>query len=368
MAQPPESPAHARTASAEVFTWGTTAGEDKKPLSYMPAPRRNPSAKRTVMALIGLIVMAAVVGGLIYLRRTPVAVAASAAAPNTPTPVATEGTASIVSRPDGAQVMIDGVVRGVTPLKLTLPVGEHTLELQNGADKRTLPLTIEAGAVVRENVDLGPGAVTVGQLEVTSDPAGAHVTVDGAARGVTPLMLKDVEPGQHKIAITAGDVVVNRTVTVAAGATATVVASVSPVGAAGGFVSIASPIEVQIVEDGRVLGTSGMDRVMLPAGRHELELVAPAFDFRTTVTVQIPAGKAVSVPLTLPKGTLSVNALPWADVWIDGQSLGATPLGNLSLTIGNHEVMWRHPQFGERRQTVKVTAQTSVRAGVDFNK
>jgi hypothetical protein len=38
------------------------------------------------------------------------------------------------------------------------------------------------------------------------------------------------------------------------------------------------------------------------------------------------------------------------------------------VTIGNHEIVWRHPQHGERRQTVKVTAGAVVRAGVDFTR
>jgi hypothetical protein len=48
--------------------------------------------------------------------------------------------------------------------------------------------------------------------------------------------------------------------------------------------------------------------------------------------------------------------------------MGQTPLGNLSVTIGNHEVVWRHPQLGERHQTVKVTAGAPVRAGMDLTK
>ena len=107
---------------------------------------------------------------------------------------------------------------------------------------------------------------------------------------------------------------------------------------------------------------------MLPAGNHELELVSQAFDFRTTMNTKVPAGKTVSVPVTIPKGTLSINALPWADVTLDGQSMGQTPLGNVSVAIGNHEVIWKHPQYGERRQTVKVTASAPVRAGMDMTK
>ena len=125
---------------------------------------------------------------------------------------------------------------------------------------------------------------------------------------------------------------------------------------------------MDVLEDGRIIGSSAMDRLMLPAGKHDLELVSDAFGVRTSASVQVPAGGTVAVPLTLPSGTISVNALPWADVWVDGQPMGTTPLGNVSIAVGNHEVLWRHPQLGERRQTVKVTSAVAARATVDFTK
>jgi len=137
---------------------------------------------------------------------------------------------------------------------------------------------------------------------------------------------------------------------------------------AGGWVSIKAPFEMQVLEGGKVIGSTGMDSLMLPAGSHDLEVSAAAFSFSTTMTVKVPAGKTVTVPVTLPKNTLSINALPWADVTLDGQPMGQTPLGNLSVSIGNHEIVWRHPQLGERRQVVKVTAGTPVRAGMDLTK
>ena len=70
----------------------------------------------------------------------------------------------------------------------------------------------------------------------------------------------------------------------------------------------------------------------------------------------------------MPTGYLSLNALPWAEVWVDGNAVGTTPLANLSLPIGSHEVLWRHPTLGDRRQLVIVKAKTPARAGVDFTR
>jgi serine/threonine-protein kinase len=69
----------------------------------------------------------------------------------------------------------------------------------------------------------------------------------------------------------------------------------------------------------------------------------------------------------MPNGSLSINALPWAEVYIDGEYAGTTPLGNVAVAIGSHDVVWRHPELGERRGTVSVPANTPARIGVDFS-
>jgi hypothetical protein len=312
--------------------------------------------------LIAFAVAGLTVAGVIYLRTRTRVVAS-------PAPAVATGTATINSRPDGARVVIDGVARGITPLKLSLSAGQHSLELNNGGETRTIPLTIENGTIVSQYVDLAPGPpASAEQLEISSDPSGAQVLVDGKERGVTPLIVPSIGPGQHEVVISNGDARVKRLVTVEKGATATVVASLTPAGGSAGWISIKAPIELQIMEGGRVIGTTGADQIMLPAGRHVLELVNTAFAFWTTVAVQVAPGKTARPAVGLPNGSLSINASPWADVWVDGQSLGTTPLANVSVPIGNHEVIWRHPQLGERRQTVAVTTKAPVRVGVELNK
>ena len=75
-------------------------------------------------------------------------------------------------------------------------------------------------------------------------------------------------------------------------------------------------------------------------------------------------GKVASLAVDLPKGV--VNATPWAEVWVDGQRVGETPIGNLSIPIGPHEVVFRHPQFGEKRHAISVTMSGPTRVSVDM--
>jgi PEGA domain len=285
--------------------------------------------------------------------------------PVAPAPAAASLT--IDSRPQGADVVIGGVLRGQTPLKLALSGGRHEIGVTYGGVSRVLPVDLQPGSVVSQHVEFVSGpAPTTGRLEIGSDPPGAQVRVDNASRGTTPLSIASVAPGEHTVVISSGDTVVTRRVTVTAGATATVVASMTAAQATGGFVSFNVPIELQVFEQGTLVGTSAADRIMLPAGRHELQLVNAALEFRRNVSVQVAAGRSSTVPVALPDGSISVNALPWADVLIDGRPVGTTPLANIPVPIGRHEVVFRHPQLGERKQTVTVTATTPVRIGMNL--
>ena len=105
---------------------------------------------------------------------------------------------------------------------------------------------------------------------------------------------------------------------------------------------------------------------MLAAGQHELVFVNQALGYRAKRTVNIAAGRVTNFSLELPNGSVNLNAAPWAEVFIDGQRVGETPIGNLAVPIGAHEIVFRHPQFGERRHAVSVTAGVPVRISVEM--
>ena len=288
-----------------------------------------------------------------------------------PAPAVAEGTAVFNSVPEGASIAIDGTPRGVTPLRVSLPVGAHSVQITSGAVSRQLPITIEPGSVVSQYVEFAAAPVTLGgRLEIGSEPPGAQVTLDGIPKGTTPVVVADVPPGQHRVTVSAGDNTISRTVNVTRGATATLVVSTAPgtANAAGGWLSVRTPIDLEILQDGRILGSTRMERVMLPVGSHRIEFANAGLEVSVDRTVQIAAGKTVNLAIALPSGRLSVNAVPWADVSLDGVAVGTTPLGELTVPVGPHELIFRHPQLGERRQSVTVKAQTPTRIGIDLRK
>jgi hypothetical protein len=90
-------------------------------------------------------------------------------------------------------------------------------------------------------------------------------------------------------------------------------AAMGSAGAAAGWLAVTSPLELQILEGGTLIGTTSAARVMLPAGRHDLVLAASALGFQTSISTEIRAGRTSSATVTIPNGSLS-QKLPWAGV------------------------------------------------------
>ena len=100
----------------------------------------------------------------------------------------------------------------------------------------------------------------------------------------------------------------------------------------------------------------------------DLEMVNELIGYRGTRSVQVSPGKVTTIVMDVPKGTIAINALPWAEVWMDGAKIGDTPIGNFAVPTGSHEVVFRHPDFAEQHETVMVTLKAPVRLSVDMRK
>lgn len=334
------------------------SGEESR---LLERPRRSVVREWLVGMLAALAVLeAALIGYLMYVGPG----------------VRSDGLLRVTSRPSGGTVIIDGTTRGTTPLALSLRRGEHRVEIRTATLSRVLSVPIVAGRESLQDFDLGSAvestlqaSTSLGSLEVATDPPGASISVDGVSHGETPMRLTGLPEGPHQIVLTRGDESVSRQIGVQAASTTTLFVPMirSSVGLSG-WVQISSPVVAQLYENTRLLGTTETDRVMLPVGKHEIEIVNQALDFRMGATLLVQAGKTTAFDVKVPNGRLYVNALPWADVWIDGQRAGETPLANVSVPIGTHEVLFRHPQLGEQRRTVIVKSSGTTRIGLELGK
>jgi hypothetical protein len=134
-----------------------------------------------------------------------------------------------------------------------------------------------------------------------------------------------------------------------------------------GGLRVTSSVQLQVLEDGKLLGSTA-GPLVIGEGKHTIDLVNDTLEFRSHATMVVKAGQITALAIPVPNGHLSINAMPWADVLIDGKAVGQTPLANLSVAIGEHEIVFRNPQFPEQHQTAVVKVDTPARVSMTFQK
>ena len=87
--------------------------------------------------------------------------------------------------------------------------------------------------------------------------------------GKTPLELSDIAVGRHVVDVSQGPTVVSRTVEVApGGAVSLFVSLATPASGAMGTFAVDSPLDFQLLENGKLLGSSNAAPLSLSPGEH----------------------------------------------------------------------------------------------------
>ncbi|MDD1682911.1 MAG: PEGA domain-containing protein [Methanoregula sp.] len=156
----------------------------------------------------------------------------------TPKSGSAPGWIAVSSSPCNALVTLDGKYVGQTPVNSSLNLdsitpGEHTIGLAlSGYKPYSTNATVSPNLISAINVTLIPvsGPLAKGALSVTSDPAGATISLDNNSIGTSPLVVNDIAVGNHLITITMGGYQEYSTsILVTAGTTSNVSATLLPV-------------------------------------------------------------------------------------------------------------------------------------------
>jgi hypothetical protein len=134
-----------------------------------------------------------------------------------------------------------------------------------------------------------------------------------------------------------------------------------------GIIEVVSTVPLNVSEGGRALGASGA-LIQVSVGRHTLDIGREDLGYQAVQVVDVKPGQPHRIQPSLPSGIANLNATPWAEVWIDGRNVGETPLGHVQLTIGPHEVQFRHPELGNQTRTLVVTTGSVALLSVDLKK
>ena len=230
----------------------------------------------------------------------------------------------------------------------------------------------EAVAITRLIMRAPTVVLTDSSIVVESAQPGDTVMVDGQAVGSTPVKVR-VNPRTQAIRLVGAPppVPVADPTAVASKAESDRAAAALDQAAArqrSGGLQVRTPINLTVLEGDRVLGSTADGPIVAGAGSHQLDFVNTALGFRVRQNVTIRAGVIAPLTIALPMGRLSINAQPWAQVLIDDNPVGETPLANVEVPIGDHQITFRHPQLGERRERVTVRADGPARVSTTFQR
>ncbi len=217
-------------------------------------------------------------------------------------------TLRVTSAPPGAEVLLNGVPRGRTPLVLErIPDGDCVVALRaEGFAPFEQPIRLRAGDDETISVTLQPLPAT---LRVVSMPEGARVYLDNQFSGETPLDLADLAPGSYRVRVElpAHDPMA-RTVTLQRAAR--VVEEFRLIANSGALRVTTAPAGVTVLVDGRVAGETearpdATDQIsepltipQLPVGRREITLTRQGF-FEARRTVEIGRDQTTTLDATL---------------------------------------------------------------------
>jgi serine/threonine-protein kinase len=137
------------------------------------------------------------------------------------------------------------------------------------------------------------------------------------------------------------------------------------VGSTGTLSLTTVPRGLSVQLDERTIGKTPLASASLPVGTHVLKVSSKSLGISKQMTVKIVKGEHATETLTVGKGTLKVMSRPWAEVFVDGQSKGKTPL-ETAVYEGTHEVRLVSPEAGEQIRKIEMKTGATEDLRVKF--
>lgn len=266
----------------------------------------------------------------------------------------------------GAEVSIDGVVRGTLPNGFEVAAGRHNLEVKK-AGWKTLTKWFDLTDDERRTVEvvLERSEQASGTLLVTADGPG-EVYVDGARRDLAPALVTGLAPGEHVVEVRReGALPWRQSIAIAPGQQAKVSANLggaAPTGESGpddrGKTSLrvqATVPDAEVFLDGATLGKAPIDRHDLAAGKHDLIVRKDGYE-ELRREVYLFQGQPVALVADLRNvGKVRFLSSPQgAEVSIDGEPIGTTPIERDDISAGEHVIVFKLNGYDNHKEMVTV--------------
>jgi hypothetical protein len=269
--------------------------------------------------------------------------------------------ALLVTSDAGGDVYLDGVRKDVAPAIITgVPAGDHVVEVRKeGLSPWRQNVTVASGQQTKVAAAFGAAAAGGGSLRVMASEPDATIFIDGEDKGHSPANVASLKAGEHVVeARKAKFKPVQQTVRVASGESSVVQLKMelAPPDRPHGTLKVQSTVpNAEVFVDGSSLGRAPIDRNDLDPGKHYIVVHKDGFtDFKREVILIENQAVALVADLSATGSVRILTTPEGADLRIDGEFIGKTPVARDTIGSGDHVVELDLKGYFKHKETVKI--------------
>ncbi len=279
-----------------------------------------------------------------------------------------QGLILVRSTPEGAEIQVEGMDRGKTPLLLTdLPVGKYRLSVSAaGFLPKSVEVTVETRTPQLVSVDLVSDSA---KLMVQSSPVGATVTVNGLTKGVTPCEVDRLSAGDNTVSISLeGHAPFVQIVRLRVGEEQKIDVILNPLPAV--LAILSTPPGARVYLDDKLAGQTPLRLEAILPGTYSVRVESPGFEAESrTIELKQKETRAEEFQLVSLLGTLEVlTDQAGAKIMVDGKDIGTMPAGSgkpveplrIDLPVGEHKVVLSKKGFNGIERIISIKRGETV--------
>ena len=289
----------------------------------------------------------------------------------TKSPIIDIGRLRITSVPSGANIWLNGKLVGGTPFEDNeIKGGDYDLlaRLQGYQDFKQR-LTVRQGELTTLLANLKSLS---GTIEVTSEPSGATILLDGQEVGTTPTKIQKVKPGTREIVLQkTGFANFTTSVKVESGKVRNVNGRLSAL--VGQLQVLVRPYG-SIFIDGELKQTNAISQFMesLNVGQHTVKVVHPDLGtWEKTIEIELDKPEDISIDFNkFAKVTVlcgdPTGRIVSAEIFVDSKSIGKSTPKETPLRIGKHTIEVRRDGFALVGDPVVINLEEGMQQTLQF--
>ena len=276
---------------------------------------------------------------------------------------------SISTTPLGSEIFINDKSIGKSPIEDFKIESNKNITLKLSKDGfNSLDTTLNIKSGEEKNLAFNLNPVHKEQINITTNPFGAELTVNNNLAGISPLQNYSVSPGENHIKIKkVGYLLVDTMIRVNKDLANSFNFNLIKDPNFKGFGSLkitSEPIGALVLLNGEFVGKTPFENKELAVADYQLTLRKNDYnDYNESIRITLNKTKTIARQLTSAStttgnqfGKIKVTTKPSeATVYLDGEFVGSTPYVNDKIAVGTHNLLIKKKGFSEIGETVTIS-------------